>query len=396
MNTAEIEQRLHAVTVGEHAKALLEQPIRSRHALVVLPSVVWVKAVVGFGERKQIDGKMPVRVSWTPGPLLLLDESGFVAGHSRADARNLSFKVDVLVRGFGGPALIDAGPGGRIPSSIDAPLMVASRVRKELVSLVERGHQARWELWTWATSKRWIRDTVERAVRQVSAEMRTPEDVLDRCDIDSVVAHIELDHNTTMRTIDRYCSPRHVRPDVDFMRALKVALKRDTLDEIRRRVDDPAVGPAVRKFIGGFAGQSLQEALDGFNRPRKATTRVSYERFARSLDPCGAPRLVQPREGSDPVSELPAAALGSAAMDDSFDDFLLGLVDDADRLRLAARRVLADDLRGHDAAVLRSLELSESSLQALAESSDRAPATRSLRAARRRADDLVRRHRMSG
>lgn len=281
--------RIHRVILANDAQALLndESTLPARATVRIMPSWDWRLPLIDMG-RKQLDDKgnptllMPIRLSWE-GSAIQVSEAqlpGEVAGHA-----------------------IGLGHEHPISSTTFEALKTDRLSRSQLVSrlkgIIEDGNLAIWEQMISMDSQ--INKTVMRAHASVSKEIANSgheeESVLDEIDLQGIIATLTLGDeaepgerqkkSSFYRMIALLTQPGAFR-SVDPIMFMSVHLRRDAQSAIRKRLDDPHVGPKVRQLSREFPELALSDFVKEYNL-RYPHDHLSPKRAMRALTVKPAP-----------------------------------------------------------------------------------------------------------
>lgn len=245
-----------------------------------LPVWDWRPPVIDIGRKaRRRDGRtmlMPVRIDWTPTLLLpARDDDTLVTLHWAVSGLGHTGAGTVTVQHTGARSPLRV-VDGQWPTS--APPTAPTPVG----GLRQDAHTARWE--ALMSLEGWVEMAVERAVKVVSADLADGVPVLDRTGREQVRDRLLLGVDGTSR-VQRLLT-RCTQPDVfahcDPVRYVTVDLGRAAVEVVRQSVDDPRIGPAVRRLRADMPDASLPELLAEF-RVRHPQADLAMWRAWRSL-----------------------------------------------------------------------------------------------------------------
>lgn len=271
---------LAAVLSGRAASALLDAGLdEGDYGLFELPSWSWAEPAIPLGRKALArDGgtlRMPVRISWDMGPVVLVPAGSEVT--VRWDATGLGRKgtastVLATTPSAGSMSASDLpGLDGPIPSRVHAMVIPSTRARRELERLVEAGTTAWWELLS--EIEGFARQEVGSAAGRVAADIAGHDHVvLDPVALDAIVDSMmfgaegekgQAGQGRVIAMLERAMRPHEFKA-VEPTRWLRMTLARDAEAEVRRAIGDPHIGRKVRSMareLGPEKVADLEEFL---------------------------------------------------------------------------------------------------------------------------------------
>lgn len=295
--------RLEKIIIGREASDLLAQaPDRalSPVALVTLPVWMWLPPRVDIGRKAvRADGRemlMPVRLTWSPGPLLVLaaGQSATMTWHMTGLGH--SQFAEVTLRHDGHRIEVT---DGTLPAQLDLTghLMGPGPLEVSLRELISRGRTARWD--AIMSLEGYVEMAVTNAVTRVSADILDQDFVrgdfvLDRTALEQVRDTMLLgrvretstgdlldDKGAVHRIIER-CMRPGVFEKVDPLKYVVTDLYRQAEAEVRRHVDDPYIGRKIRRMQREMPGAPLTDVVAAY-RQQYPGDDLSFKRAARAL-----------------------------------------------------------------------------------------------------------------
>lgn len=281
--------RIHRVILANDAALLLEDEatLPARCTVRIMPSWDWRMPLIDLGRKQLDDGGnptllMPVRLSWEGNTLQVAEEQ--LPGEVTGQAIGLGHEHPI--------------------SSAEFPALKVDRLsRAQLISrlkgIVEDGNLAIWEQMISMDSQ--IHKTVMRAHASVSKEIANSGheevSVLDDIDLQGVVSILTLGEkaeegerqkkSSFYRMMALLTQPGAFR-SVEPIRFMFVHLRRDAMSAIRKRLDDPHVGPKVRQLARELPELGLVEFVKEYNQ-RYPHDHLSPKRATRALSVKPAP-----------------------------------------------------------------------------------------------------------
>lgn len=328
-------ERLARVLLGRGAETLLDAGLDEVDAAVFrLPSWSWADPLISVGRKAlAADGgtlRMPVRISWSLGPVVVVPVGGRV---------KVSWEAHGLGRSGDGSVVLVTTPGhgdmsaedfavldGPIPSRSYGVVYPANRVRLELEELAADGKAAWWELLT--DLEYFVRQEVGSAAARVAAEINGDgaDFTLDPVMLESITTQMmfgseEATGNAgkgrVIAMLERALRPKefsHVEPT----RWVRTTLSREAEAAVRRRIGDPHVGRKIRSLMreigpDGFA--DVASFLAHYKERYPYDDDLGLERTTQALMMSAAPLLSISylEEGSG--TEVPVEMDLTAALD---------------------------------------------------------------------------------
>lgn len=307
-------RRLERMIVGDAAAEILAADRDQGHLLSVLVAPIWVwrPSHIDIGRKaRRTDGAqmlMPVRVTWTPSPVVVTRPGETV---------RMTWALSGLGHSGDGAleAAVDAAGTPRILSG-NAPDEATLRSANRLEPLIQDGKTARWE--ALMSLEGYVERAVQRAVSLVTADIfdggtdsrSKPGAVLDRTSCDQVRDQMLLGNDEGRAPVDRLldrCMRPRVFDAVDPLRYVSVDLQRTAESEVRRAVHDPKVGRKVRTLRRQLPEATIDEFLAEYRR-RHPGDSLSWRRAERALT-----------SAADPMAGALDLAAIVCAQADSFD-----------------------------------------------------------------------------
>lgn len=273
---AEMCEHFSAMLAGRHAKAWLEGgfgPLPRWGAIATMPVWHWVDPgnAVGRKARSADGGRLllPIRLKWTPGPLIVLgtgeqttlDWMAIGVGHSGAGKTNVTV----------GPASqtkVSPPSGTNPPSQVHLSSMPASRLRSELELIVDRGQEATWH--AIARLEPYVETACRTAAGALAKEIGGDDAVtplIDEVTFESIRDKMLFGDGDRDSSVDRLLElclrPTSFRK-VDPMLYIRTRLRQEASQHVQQVIGDPRIGPKVRRVFRQHGGD-LPEFLERYN-----------------------------------------------------------------------------------------------------------------------------------
>lgn len=271
---------LEAIIHGREADRLLNDPtaLSGATGIALLPAWQWAEPLIEVGRKdRAYDGSsllLPVRNTWTDGPVALLSGESLTASYRFAGLGHTGAGQARIIQHQTGGFKVSAGES--MPS-LGTPLFVGTGTQRQIRSALEAvrtaGNDAQWEMMVTFVEP-WVRMLSQRAHSAVSYEIAGAADdfrpVLDEQGIESVVNTLMLGDEdrrgnwrpgAVHRMID-LC----LKPDcflrVEPLRYMDKHLRREAEAVIRRQLGDPHIGPKVRKVARAHPRANVHEIVE--------------------------------------------------------------------------------------------------------------------------------------
>jgi hypothetical protein len=299
---------LERVAVGRAAAELRDQikaeRAYDRSALVVLPMWTWVRAGSTAGRKGQAadGGKLllPARVTWTDGHLLHLVPTGSTVtttwaavGNGRSARGTSVLEASALRRHTPGASSGMASAAALPATHYSAMALSRSALLRELDALVADGRLAWWE--AISVLEPYLRKAVDHAHTAVAAELSSRSgslrhQILSETSLDSITDLMLLGVEGTPASVERLLNAclRQSFTKVDPMRYIRIWLRRDAHEAIRRSIDDPKQGPKVRSLFDASEVEGPGDLLEVYQE-RYPADQVGLGRIERALNVCTDP-----------------------------------------------------------------------------------------------------------
>lgn len=261
---------------GDAAEKLLtEGPTEA--GLLVLPSWVWRRSKIDVGRKdRAMDGGrllMPIHVSWSHGPVVLVDSTEPVELTWSATGMGLDISGTTTVSLGDGPDLVDV-TGSEPPAEITLSAMPPGRLERELVALKEDGQAAHWAAVQGLS--RYVEIAVNKAharlAKDVAGDPEHERPLLDQVSLEKVQDVMVLGEtgadSVVMRVVDRSCDPSTF-VSCDPSRWVWKKLHQAAERHVAKAVGDPAVGWKIRSVarrIGVETEADLDRLLEEYRR----------------------------------------------------------------------------------------------------------------------------------
>lgn len=281
----------HDIIVGQEAAALLADPdaLPEYGALFAAPSYVFGYASIAMGRKEYAKSgqrlMMPGRLTWTTGTLTVLaDGETLDAGWSFAGLGRSGMGTTTVTTSHVADEHTD-------PSTVPATQRVEVLPRHLLVSrleaLVMAGKTARWSCIAYLEQH--VVTAVQRAHHSVVQELETlvpVTAVLDPTKLETVADHMLLgddDHpGKVSQLIDRMTGEPRVFRNVEPLKYIKEALRRDANAEVRKAIGDPHIGPKVRKVARELGTRDVATVVAAY-RKQYPNDKLSETRAQQAL-----------------------------------------------------------------------------------------------------------------
>ena len=266
-------RNIETILVGHAAQEVATDGFVTATTVVPLP--LWVelppKIDVGLKSAKNEDLVLPARIEWSLPPVVLLRDGESVSADWRVTnmGHNLSGTVQVTSAGIS-----ESVPGELSTSPVHA--FSGRDLRRKLDALVKAGQTARWLILEGFET--YTRSKLEEASRIVAQELSVHNEqsipgVLDDIAIDGLLTHMlfgSADGSSTQRSsivsrmVDKALAPDAFRT-YDPARYFTLNLKSRALDEVRRTVGDPHIGPKIRRLQQQVQATNIDELVRAYN-----------------------------------------------------------------------------------------------------------------------------------
>lgn len=319
---------LEKTILGQHAASILAAPdlIPDSAALAQLPVWWWTRPSSPVGRKgRSADGGMlllPVRINWSPSPVLILAPGSEHRGRWSAVGLGRS-GTGTTVLHAGGPHPSGGYPSGAQMVGSDAhfPVLPGRHLVAALRRLVDEGRHARWE--ALMVLEPWVDLAVRNAHAAVAWEIggrgevaRSAPAVLDPVGLDAVSTRLMLGEDgrdgegLVGNLLDRCLLPSTF-VKVEPSRYISTTLKRDAEQEIRREIGDPRIGPKVRAMVrtileeGATVAEVAEQLVDRYNA-RYPYDKLSDRRARAALNTASDPMaLTRPFTERNHVGAVP-------------------------------------------------------------------------------------------
>lgn len=301
------------------AKQILAMPAAEfgRRSIVSLP--MWAWAVPGKAAGRKgvaLDGGqllLPLRVMWDA-PLVVavprhepVDIKWRTYGYGRG-ARGTTTVVSAIKSSLAPASPVQSSPAQTSPVQSGRPARLSGAPAAEMTgspmsrraalshlrTISEDGRAAWWE--ATLLLEPWLQKSLYRAHAKISHEFTgLPETngrtmILSDTTIEAIADHMLLGNDSAQGTVARMLDAclRHDFAKVDPMRYIKTWLRRDAEEAIRRDLDDPKLGPKVRRLAEASGARTNDELLDAY-RAAYPSDEVGIGRLTRALSVCADP-----------------------------------------------------------------------------------------------------------
>lgn len=282
---ADLAVLLDAIIVGEAAAGLLaDGDLDAATGLARLPNWCFGHSAIKLGRKDRADRPgpdgqtrllMPLRISWSPGPLVLVHHRPISLswtlhslGHHGAGITEVRCVPDGERPPVGstdrgvtrGPFLADGTPEAHAYVRCSPALVI----RRDLQALVAAGTAARWELVQQLEEH--VTKAVAAASNVLAEELRTNRvmDTVNQLDVVNEIVYgtgTNVGVSAVFRLIDRLTVPTTFN-SVDPSMYIRVDLHRTAREAVRRYLGDPKVGDRVRAVFREHQPATLDEFLE--------------------------------------------------------------------------------------------------------------------------------------
>lgn len=280
---AEVATLVDDIVIGRAAERMLaDDDLSGATGLARLPVWCFGYAKIAMGRKDQADLqgpdgpgrlRMPLRLDWQPGPLILL--TGTAPPTASWTMHSLGH------HGTGAVDIYPVAPGARPPvgaysvcasramahsDGVPAPAayvqsVSAMTVKRQLNAFVEAGTQARWAL------VQILEPQVKQAVIRASSMLARDLDVHSVLDaqaqgevVDKIVYGKQGTPSSVWRLIDRLTAPLTFN-GVDPSMYIRTDINRVAREAVRRQVGDPKLGTRVREVFRAHQPTSMEQFL---------------------------------------------------------------------------------------------------------------------------------------
>lgn len=278
-------RHLSAITLGKSAQAAKIET-SGAHRVHALPTFAWVRPQSG---PKAESGQLhAIKVVWEGGPVHV------VKGHRDVDVPWTAKGLGMTLRGSTRLSAGFGGPHGLSPSpEHHAEPLMAPAAAQRLLELSDGAEIARWEALMLLES--WVSSMSARLNRSVSAEITDGEmraGALDREQLSETVTKVVFGEGERVgrmwSALDRVTDPESSLA-VDPIHFLFTEANRSMTEGIRDKVDDPQIGPKIRRLARHLGiGTDLDALIEEYRR-LYPSDRLGRARAIKALT--SAPRL---------------------------------------------------------------------------------------------------------